>query len=184
MSTTLSVVIRDGLETDVDACLSLDHTYQTDHVWQMNVFEEPGNWQISFKREGLPRTVEAEYPADGDRLRASLPDEHCFLVAADRETGDVVGYLVMRSETPHRIALVQDLVVSRPLRGHGIGSRLLRVARGWAREHDLTEMTCELQTKNYPGITFCQSAGFTFCGFNDHYFQNRDIAVFFSQTIR
>ena len=84
MSTTFSVVIRDGLESDFEACLGLDRTYTTDHVWQMSVFEEPGNWQISFKREALPRTVEAEYPADERRLRASLPDEHCFLAAAER----------------------------------------------------------------------------------------------------
>ena len=184
MSTTFSFVIRDGLESDIEACLALDRVYETDHVWQMSVFEEPGNWQISFKREGLPRTVEAEYPVDERRLRAALPDEHCFLVAADRETGEVVGCLTMRSQPPHRIAQVQDLVVSRPYRGHGIGSRLLRVARGWAREQALTEMTVELQTKNYPGIAFCQSVGFAFCGFNDHYFLNRDIAVFFSQTLR
>lgn len=184
MSTSFTCVIRDGLETDIEACLALDRTYQTDHVWQMSVFEEPGNWQISFKREGLPRTIDAEYPVDEQRLRLCAPDEHCFLVAAERESGEVVGYLTMHSLSAHRIALVQDLLVSRPYRGNGIGSRLLRVARSWAREHDLQEMTAELQTKNYPGIAFCLSAGFTFCGFNDHYFQNRDIAVFFSQTLR
>lgn len=184
MSTTFSCVIRDGLESDFEGCLALDHSYTSDHVWQMTVFEEPGNWQISFKREGLPRTVEAIYPFDVGRLQAALPDDHCFLVAAERETGEIVGYLTMQCQTSHRIALVQDILVSRPYRSAGIGSRLLRVARGWAREHDLTEMTVELQTKNYPGIAFCQNAGFVFCGFNDHYFLNRDIAVFFSQSLR
>lgn len=181
---TFSFLIRDGLETDFEACLALDSTYKTDHVWQMSVFEEPGNWQISFKRESLPRTIDVEYPADERRLRAALPDDQCFLVAVERENNEVIAYLTMCTQSQHRLATVQDIVVSRPYRGAGIGSRLLRVARGWAREHDLTELHVELQTKNYPGIAFCQNAGFSFCGFNDHYFLNRDIAVFFSQSLR
>jgi hypothetical protein len=45
-------------------------------------------------------------------------------------------------------------------------------------------MTIEIQTKNYPGIIFCQQRGFAFCGFNDRLFPNQDIAVFFSQALR
>ena len=181
---TFSFLIRDGLESDIEACLELEHAYTTDRVWQMNVFEEVGQWQISFKRENLPRTIDVEYPVDERRLRAALPDDHCFLIAASREDGEIVGYLSMQCELPHRIAQVQDLIVSRPYRGNGIGSRLLNVARSWARERDLAQMTIELQTKNFPGIAFCQAAGFAFCGFNDRYFLNGDIAVFFSQTLR
>lgn len=184
MATTISVVIRDGLETDIERCLALDHHYETDHVWQMSLFEEVGQWQVSFKRENLPRTIEQEYPGDARRLSAALPDEHCFLVAQHRDSDEVIGYLTMRNQPPHRIALIQDVLVSRPYRGHGIGTRLLKVARNWAREHDLSQLMAEVQTKNYPGILFCQSAGFTFCGFNDHYFLNQDIAVFFSQPVR
>jgi GNAT superfamily N-acetyltransferase len=184
MSTTLSFLIRDGLDSDIPACLELDHTYQTEYVWQMTTFEEPGSWQISFKRERLPRVIDITYPADEARLVACVPDDHCFVVAASRETGDIFGYLTMRCQPAHRIALIQDLVVARPYRGGGIGSRLLNVARTWAREHELAQLTAELQTKNVPGINFCLQAGFTFCGFNDRYFLNRDIAVFFTQPLR
>jgi hypothetical protein len=45
-------------------------------------------------------------------------------------------------------------------------------------------VTLETQTKNYPGILFSQANGMVFCGFNDRYFSNGDIAVFFSQTLR
>ena len=184
MSTTLSFLIRDGLESDIDACLGLDHDNETEHVWQMNLFEEIGQWQVTFRTERLPRPMTVRYPADERRLRLALAEGHCFLVAVDRGSDAVIGYLTLRKETPHRIALIQDLIVSRPYRGRHIGTRLLNVARGWAREHDLIRMTVETQTKNYPGIAFCQQAGFGFCGFDDRYFQNEDIAVFFSQSLR
>jgi GNAT superfamily N-acetyltransferase len=184
MSTTLGFVIRDGLDTDIEPCLKLDHFYQTDYVWQMNIQQETGQWQITFKTERLPRTLESAYPADERRLRLALPSEHCFLVAVRKNARDLLGYLTMRSDPVHRIALIQDLVVSQPYRRSRIGSRLLNVARQWAREHDLTQLTVEIQTKNHPGISFCQNAGFVFCGFNDRYFPHQDIAVFFSQSVR
>jgi GNAT superfamily N-acetyltransferase len=79
---------------------------------------------------------------------------------------------------------LQDLLVSQAYRRRKIGSRLLNVARNWARQHQLIRLTAELQTMNYPGILFCQRAGLSFCGFNDHYFPNQDIAVFFSESLR
>jgi ribosomal protein S18 acetylase RimI-like enzyme len=74
--------------------------------------------------------------------------------------------------------------VSRPYRRRQIALRLTKAAATWAREHDLSRLMIETQTKNFPGIRFCEAAGFTFCGFNDRYFPNRDIAVFFCQSVR
>lgn len=184
MSTSLGVVIRDGLESDIPACLALDHRYETEAVWQMTVAEDPGQWQITFKTQRLPRTLEAEYPADEGRLRLALPPEQCFLVVASKTDGELLAYLTMRADPVYRIALVQDLLVSRPYRRRRIGLRLLAVARAWAKEHNLAQMMIENQTRNMPGILFCKAAGFTFAGYNDQYFPNRDIAVFFSQSLR
>lgn len=184
MLSTLSFVIRDALTTDIEPCLALDHTYETDYVWQMTAFEDAGQRQIVFKIEHLPRTMKVSCPSYPDRLRLSLADDHCFLVAAGRDSADVLGYLTMRSDQAYGLAHIHDLVVARPYRRHRIGTRLLNAARQWAREHNLRQITVELQTKNVPGIAFCQQAGFKFCGFNDHYFPNRDIAVFFCQALR
>ncbi len=197
-------LIRDGIESDIPLCLSLDSTYTTDYVWQMSLQPESQQQQITFKTERLPRPMDVAYPASEGRLHLSLPPEQCFLVAAARDfvedaaqiaaqqataqipaqdMPEVLGYLTMRADAVHRIALVQDIVVARSLRGNRIGTRLLRVARKWAVEHHLTQLMVETQTKNYPAILFCQKSGLSFCGFNDQYFRNQDIAVFFSQTL-
>jgi GNAT superfamily N-acetyltransferase len=184
MTDSFSLLIRDGLEQDFDSCLRLDHQYVTEFVWKMSIHEEAGQWEISFKKERLPRPLEAEIPAEPQRLRSAVEAHHCFLVAAQRENSEILGYLTMRKDAIYRTALIQDLLISRPYRQRGIGSRLLKVARQWAKEQQLNRMMIELQTKNFPGIAFCRQSGFTFCGYNDQYFPNQDIAVFFSQSLR
>ncbi len=199
-------LIRDGLESDIDACLGLDHRYETNYVWQMQMGrEEQGDqWNITLRMERLPRTMELLYPADEHRLRTVLPKDHCFLVAVGRSSApaatvespeddllaspanlnQVFGYLGMYHDRAYQIGVIYDLIVSRPYRGRQIGSRLLNVAKRWAKERGIVRLTIQTQTKNYPGIRFCQTQGFTFCGFNDRYYTNQDIAVFFSQTVR
>jgi ribosomal protein S18 acetylase RimI-like enzyme len=183
MTTSLSFLIRDGLESDIPACLELDHHYQTDLVWQMTVDEKPGSWQIGFLNQHLPRTLDAEYMASGERLRLAVPANQCFLVAVTRDTNEPLGYLGMRNDPIYGIARIHDLVVTLPLRRQRIGTRLLTIARQWAKEHQLNSMMLEVATQNYPGIVFAQQSSFSFCGYNDHYFPNQDIAVFFSQSL-
>jgi len=181
---TSGFVIRDGLENDIPACLELDHHYETDFVWQMSIAETPRQWQITFKTERLPRTLETEHKPNTERIRLALPPEQCFLVAASREGNEMLGYLTMRNDPVYRAALIQDVVVSQPYRRRRIATRLFSVARQWAKEHNLIQMTVECLTHNHPGIMFCQQAGFKFCGYNDQYYPNHDIAIFFSQTLR
>jgi GNAT superfamily N-acetyltransferase len=149
----------------------------------MSVEETAGQWQTTFNKQRLPRTLEAIYAPDEHRLRMALPADHCFLVAIAKDSGEVLGYLTMHSESVYRGAWIHDVVVSLPYRRRRIGTRLVNVARHWAKEQGLTRITIENQTQNYPGITFCQQLGFKFCGYNDQYFPNHDIAVFLSQTV-
>ncbi|NDJ60308.1 MAG: GNAT family N-acetyltransferase [Chloroflexi bacterium] len=184
-SAPLNYRIRDGLARDIDACLALDHTYTTQHVWQMQIAqEEPDHWEISFKLERLPRLLETIYPADAVRLQAAVPASQCFLIATRRDESELLGYLTMQADDLRRIGLITDVVVAREHRLNGVGRRLVLIAGQWARERALTRLMIETQTKNYPGISFCRQMGFVYCGFNDRYFPNQDIAVFFSQSLR
>jgi GNAT superfamily N-acetyltransferase len=65
-----------------------------------------------------------------------------------------------------------------------IGTRLFKVARAWALEHDLTRLMVETNTRNTPAIQFCTTLGFAFCGYNDRYFDRQDIAIFLGQNLR
>jgi len=185
MSVSLPYVLRDGIEADIERAVALDHTYETDFVWQVQVErDDPHFYQMTFRAERLPRTLKAQYPHSESRLRIALRSEHCFLVAAERESGDVLGYLAMISNPAHRLAHITDLVVDYAFRRKRIATKLLGIARRWAREHRQERLLVELQTRNYPAIAFCQASGMAFCGYNERYFDQQDIAVFFGQTIR
>lgn len=177
-------VIRDALAADVEACLLLDPVYQSEHVWRMTISPDGEGRQIHFRKERLPRPVENLYPVDEMRLRLALPREICYLVAVGKEEPIMLGYLTMRPEPIHQIAVVQDILVSQQFRRRGVGTKLLNVARSWAQEHGAKQLMVETQSINYPAIEFLQNRGLQFCGFNDQYFRNHDIAVFFGQQIR
>lgn len=176
------MIIRDAIEQDIAACLALDASYETERVWQMTFQPSTGDQAINFRVERLPRQMPVDYVTDENRLKRALAPAHCFLVVEEAE--QVIGYLTMRFDPIHEIGMIQDVVVTRPYRRHKVGGRLLKVARRWATESQLAVMMAETQTKNYPAIQFLQSNGFVFCGFNDHYFRNGDIAVFFSAPLR
>ncbi|MDQ7028099.1 MAG: GNAT family N-acetyltransferase [Anaerolineae bacterium] len=185
MITPLNFVIRDAIATDIEDCLALDHQYQTKTVWQMTILPDGEAWQVQFREERLPREIDVLYPSDNMRLRLALPREICYLVAVSKtEPETLLAYLTLRPDPVHKIALIQDIVVGREYRNKGIGTRLLGIARHWASEHGAQQLMLETQTINYPSIRFCQKNGLSFCGFNDQYYRNLDIAVFFGQTLR
>ncbi|HML20109.1 MAG TPA: GNAT family N-acetyltransferase [Aggregatilinea sp.] len=161
-------------------CSKLDHTSDTDFVWQMDVRQEADETLVRFRTVRLPRTVRANYPKDPATLLEAWRQRDCFLVAAVDNV--ILGYVNMRVDAAHRGWIV-DLVVGAPLRRRRIGSALLEQATRWAALHHLQTLTIETQTKNFPGISFALSKGFTFCGFNDHYYANQDIALFFSKRL-
>jgi ribosomal protein S18 acetylase RimI-like enzyme len=186
MNSTLSYLIRDGIDSDIDPCLDLNHSTRTGHVWQMNLIQDGTNWQATFRKERLPREVDVLHTPNNERLRLMLSPEACFLVAAGKgDNADLhLGYLTLHVDPVHRIGYVHDIVVEREFRRRGIGARLLRVARTWAIDAGAKRLMLETRTQNYAAIQFCQKNGLSFCGFNEQYFPGQDIAIFFGQSLR
>lgn len=180
-------LIRDALPTDLPACLALDHSFETDYVWQMALRSDTDRHDISFQTERLPRTLTAAHPVDESRLRTCLDPAHCFLVGAAHETQEadsdapmppqVIAYLTMRYDPIRRAGWVQDLVVDPALRRQGIGGRLLGIARRWAVEQGAGRLFVEVPTQNYPMIALCLKQGLEFSGYNDRLLPRRDIAL-------
>jgi len=168
-------------DAELGACLALDHSYVTDYVWQVDVRDESDDLAVRFRTVRLPRTMDVEYPRDRDSLQGTWQQRDCFLVAVSDDV--TLGYVHMRIAAVRTHAWIYDLVVGRSLRRRRIGSALLEQALRWAALHAITHVTLEMQSKNYPAIRFAQSKGFVFCGFNDYYYPNQDIAVLFGKTL-
>jgi len=174
--------IRPARPNDLEACIALEHSYTTRRVWQMETREENGVLTTTFRAANLPREMRVEYPRQGEELLTGWQQRDGFLVA--EEDGRVCGYAALTEELELGIARVGDLVVDRPRRRRGIGTALLQAAAQWGREQELGWLVVEVQTKNYAAIRLCRSQGLTFCGYNDHYWPSRDIALFFGESLR
>lgn len=168
-------------ETELNTCLALDHASMTDHVWQMDVRDESDDLQVRFRTVRLPRPMPIVYPRDSATLTAHWQQRDCFLVAVANDV--ILGYINMQSDRTQTKGWVYDLVVGQPFRRRRIGSALIEQAVRWARLRGIAHLTLEVQTKNYPGICFARKHGFVFCGFNDHYYMNQDIALFFGKKV-
>ncbi len=180
---TAQLIFRDGVDADIPYCLALDSDFRSEHVFQMTVREAADEIQVSCRKQRLPRHLDSRHVTDAQQLELVLRLNYCFVVAQDKSSNHILGFVSMRVDQTSQVAYLQDIVIDRPYRRRSLGSRLVHVARVWASEYRLRQILFEIPTTNFPCILFAKSLGFSFCGFNDHHFANREIALFFSLSI-
>jgi ribosomal protein S18 acetylase RimI-like enzyme len=173
--------IRPAQPRDLELCLSLDPSYETDHVWQMESTRAPGSVKVGFRVTRLPRTMKVAGIAQKDVLLEHYEQGECFLIA--EENDEIRGYIDATGEMWKRLARINYLTVAQDYRRSGIAKALVRAMLDWGHTRDLDTVIAETQTKNYPASSLFLKLGFAFCGFNDHYYTNRDIAIFFALTL-
>jgi ribosomal protein S18 acetylase RimI-like enzyme len=176
------VIIRPAISSDILELLAFDHSYSTDHVWQMATDDDSSGEGATFREVRLPRPMRVNYPRDPERLAAEWSHFPAFLVAELDEVR--VGYLALVLGPAPGSGWVTDLAVEKLHRRQGFGSRLLAAACVWCMEHGMTRLFMEMQSKNVPAIRLAKKMGFIFAGFSDRYYLDQDIAIFFVHELR
>lgn len=176
------MTIRPAQARDLDACLALDESFETEYVWQMDSRRSNGSIQLGFQTTRLPRPMKVAAQSPHDAIADHFELGECFLVA--EEYPRIGGFIDVTAERGERTAWIHHLVVANDLRRHGVGKQLLSAALSWAHDRKMRAVMASITTKNYPASSFLQKCGFAFCGFNDQYYHNRDIALFFSCNLR
>ena len=182
------IEIRPPTSVEIPKLVKIDHDYVSDHVWQMDVQQETGQKpsdlrvNIIFQQLKLPRSVKVPYPRDPEGLLNDWKERSCLLVALLK--GEAVGYTCIALNIAPFTSWMTDLVVMRRVRRQGIGSALILAGQDWAWHKKCLRMVMEMQPKNYPAICMTQKLGYELCGYNDQYFPNHDIALFFSKSLR
>ena len=169
-------------EDEVRTCAVLDHSYSTDHVWQMDARERAEDVNVSFRRVRLPRTMQVQYPRCLDELVFRWKQGDAILVAEDE--GRIVGYLDLAIQDDQDAGWARNLAIAPRFRRRGIGTTLLQAAADWLRRRKVNQLLIEMTTKNNPAICLAKKLGFSFCGYNDRYYANHDIAIFFVKSLR
>lgn len=177
------VEIRPAEMSDVPYLVKIEHSYQSNYVWQMDRNIEDGQILVNFRQMRLPRPMQVDYAGSHPLLNEeNWPRYQAVLVAC--VNGIPAGYIGLSDQFAHKTLWVTDCVVREDMRRKGIGSALILAAAEWGVEHGFRKIILEMQSKNHPAIQLAHKLGFEFCGYNDHYFSNQDIALFFSRPLR
>ena len=167
---------------DLKSCVEIDDSYETEFVWQMDEQARPGQVALTFRVVRLPRPMRVTLTIVPDDVINNFQSGGTLLVA--EEMGKICGFVDVRIQAWNQSAWINNLVVAPAYRRKGIGTLLLRAAMDWGRSQNLRVVMLDTSTKDYPAICLYQKNGFTFCGFNDQLYPNRDIALFFSTSLR
>jgi ribosomal protein S18 acetylase RimI-like enzyme len=177
------IQIRPATIDDLPDLVKIEHSFQSLYVWQMDRMVEDGQIVVNFRQMRLPRPVRVEYAGSHPILNEeNWLRNHAVLVATIAQAP--VGYITIADQFAPRTLWITDCVVHENFRRKGIGAALVLAAQDWGAEHGFRKAVLEMQSKNQPAIQMAKKLGYEFCGYNDHYFPNQDIALFFSRAIR
>jgi ribosomal protein S18 acetylase RimI-like enzyme len=176
------IEIRPATSSDLPELIAIDHNYSSDFVWQMEITTEDGQVNASFREVRLPRSVRVEYPRQPESLADDWTKRSGVLVALLEDRP--VGYTSLMLDIAPLTTWMTDLAVRPRLRRQGIGSLLTLAAQEWGAQHESRYLVLEMQTKNHPAIKMAHKLGFDFCGYNDRYYANHDIGLFFAKSLR
>ena len=176
------IEIRPATAADLPVLVNFDPNYISDYVWQMEISAEDQQIGVNFREIRLPRSVRVEYPRPISKLADEFTQYSGLLVAL--LAAEPVAFAGLRLGVAPLTGWVSDLVVTRRMRRQGIGSALVLAAEEWGLQHDCRNIVLEMQTKNYAAIHMAQKLGFDFCGYNDRYYANHDIGLFFGKSLR
>ncbi len=175
------IQIRPGGAMDVNALIALDHSSQTEYVWQIDFQRDEDQTTACFREIRLPRAVPINYP----RLPAALAEtwNRRSGVLTALSGNEIIGYVRINDVIIPDTAWVTDLVVSPRHRRQGVGSALLLAAQTWAANRKNKRLLLEMISKNVPAIRLAQKLGCEFCGYNIAYYETKEIALFFGRSI-
>ena len=176
------IKIRQAVSTDLTRLTGMDHTSQSDYVWQLDVKKADGQVSATLRDIRLPRTVNIAYPRDIFSLPETWNRGSLTLVAT--LGGVPIGYTRIREQVTAESVWVLDLVVETEARRSGVASAMLQAVGTWATGRGHRQLFVEMSTKSHPAIRLVQKLGFEFCGYNDHYYGSQDVALFFGRRLK
>jgi ribosomal protein S18 acetylase RimI-like enzyme len=166
---------------DLNACLAIDDSFETEYVWQMEEHSTAGDIAVGFHLARLPRPMKVASIISRDDVLYNYQHGGALFVA---EEGAIRGYVDVTESGWNQAACINNLAIAPGYRRRGIGTQLMQAVFEWARQKKLVTALLDTSTKDHPAICFYQKLGFLFCGFNDQLYPNHDIALLYALNLR
>jgi len=176
------IEVRPAVQNDISHLIQIDHSVLTHYVWQMERMVEDGQIRIHLREIRLPRKIKLDYPYPVKKIFDDTTLNQTIIVALLQN--EPVGYIRLLEGRSPESGWIRDLVVRPDIRQQGVGSVLVIAANEWAAMNNLKRTILEFQSKNHPAVKLANKLGYEFCGYNDHYYPNQDIAFYYSRYVR
>ncbi|KXK13576.1 MAG: N-acetyltransferase GCN5 [Chloroflexi bacterium OLB14] len=176
------IQIRPTVATDLQKLMAFDHNITSESVWQLELKRTAGQINASFREVRLPRSISVEYPHNKFSLADDWVRKSMMFSAVSGQ--DPVGYIGLLERGSASAVWITDLAVQSSARRRGIASALLVAAQSWAEVRLHRRLILETQSKNLPAIRLAQKLGYEFSGYNDQYYLNQDVALFFTKILK
>ena len=176
------IQLRPTIAADLSRLMGFDHSINSDSVWQLELRRENGQVASTFREVRLPRTIAVAYPHNPFSLADDWVRKSMMYTAFIGQ--DPVGYICLLERGTASVVGITDLVVNVASRRKGVGAALLAAGQDWAASRSHRRLILEMQAKNLPAIRLAQKFGYEFCGYNDHYYINQDVAIFFAKILK
>ena len=173
--------IRQAAAQDIQDIVALDHNYETEYVWQMELESAEQKIGARFRPTRLPRAMKVSYPRNVQWISDNWKKYAMLFVAYENER--LLGYIGVKNNVISHAAWISDWAVLNLKRRQGIGTELLLTSQKWAIQKKLGKISIEMQSKNMPAVRLVQKMGFEFSGYHDRYYANQDIALFFTKRL-
>lgn len=176
------IQIRPTIAPDLTRLMAFDHSVSSDSVWQLEFRRDAGQVSTTFREVRLPRSIQVAYPHNPFSLADDWVKRSMMYTAT--WDNDPIGYISLLERGTASTVWVMDLAVNSLNRRRGVGRALLAAGQAWAESRSHKRFILEVQSKNIPAVRFAQKSGFEFCGYNDHYYLNNDVALFFAKILK
>ncbi len=174
--------IRVAVSADIVSLAGMNHTCSSEYVWQLDLDKNTSEFNIVLREVRIPRSVQVQYPRD-HLLLADVWKESALTLVAISE-GVPLGYIRFLEQEAAESVWILDLAVATEARRKEVATTLIQSAEDWAVQRRNRQLFIEMSSKNHPAISLAKKMGFSFSGYNDHYYATQDVALFFGKLLK
>lgn len=180
------ITIRLATMTDAPNIARLNLNFESETVYRAAIDDQLNTTNeeitIAFQKVRLPKqdTIPFQRPPK-ELFEGSLRGDEVVVAMIDNTP---VGFLQLEIDAGRSCLRLSTGGVTSDQRNTGIGLALLNYAETTAKKLELKRITVALQSKNTPAIAFIQKQGYRLSGYEEFYFPNLELALFFTKMIR
>lgn len=176
------VVVRPAAMADGIILARVVLDFESEFVFKARIEEGLEEITAEFQKVRLPKRDRIAFQSVAPEVLEAYVRRNDVLVATIDNR--IVGYLCLDADAGLSCLRLCQGGVQPDQRRKGVGSALAASAEMIAKKRGLRRITVAIQAKNEPAIAFIRKQGYVPGGYEEFYFPNLEIALFYSKMIR